>query len=151
MTLDEHDVEPAFGKSARADLARRPRTDHDDVGVAHTPTLVANVPAVDVTDETFEREVVERSAEVPVIVDFWAEWCNPCKLVTPVLERAVAAYDGTMILAKLDVGANPNAAERYRVRGLPSVKAFRNGSVVAELAGVQRPSVVARFLEGLQP
>ena len=112
---------------------------------------MANVPAVDVTDETFEREVVERSAEVPVIVDFWAEWCNPCKLVTPVLERAVAAYEGMMILAKLDVGANPNAAERYRVRGLPTVKAFHKGRVVAELTGVQRPSVVARFLESVSP
>lgn len=103
--------------------------------------------AVDVTDETFQRDVVERSAELPVIVDFWADWCHPCRLLEPVLERAVAARGGAVALARVDVDANPSSAERYRVRSLPTLKAFCDGGVVAELLGAQRPSAVAAFVE----
>jgi putative thioredoxin len=104
---------------------------------------------VDVTAETFERDVLERSVEVPVVVDFWAEWCLPCRSLTPVLERAVADREGRVMLAKVDVDANLELAERFDVRGIPAVKAFRNGHVVAEFVGVRPPDAVGSFLDEL--
>jgi thioredoxin len=105
--------------------------------------------AIDVTDETFETEVMRRSEELPVIVDFWAEWCGPCHMLTPVLEKEVAARDGQVELAKVDIDANPALAERYGVRGIPAVKAFRRGHVVREFVGAQPPQAVAEFLDAL--
>jgi putative thioredoxin len=105
----------------------------------------------DVSDADFEQRVLRRSAEVPVLVDFWADWCQPCHMLAPVLERAVDAYDGKVELAKLDVDSNQATAARYGVRGLPTVKAFRDGRVVSEFTGAQPPAAVARFVEGLVP
>jgi putative thioredoxin len=105
--------------------------------------------AADVTDETFETEVIGRSGELPVVVDFWAEWCGPCHVLTPVLEREVAARQGQVELAKVDIDANPGLAERYGVRGIPAVKAFRRGHVVREFVGAQPPQAVAEFLDAL--
>src|SRR5439155_6216381 len=97
---------------------------------------------MDVTDETFYTDVVERSHERPVVVDFWAEWCAPCRMLGPVLESEIEARDGRVELAKVDVDANPQLAAHYDVRGIPAVKAFRDGRVVAEFVGAQsRPSV----------
>ena len=90
---------------------------------------------MDVTTDTFEQDVLERSATVPVVVDFWADWCGPCKMLTPVLEQAVEERDGAIVLAKVDTDANPELAERFSVRGIPNVKAFRNGQVVDEFTG----------------
>jgi putative thioredoxin len=104
---------------------------------------------VDVTDQTFDTAVVARSAEVPVVVDFWAEWCGPCRTLTPVLEREIEARSGDVELAKVDVDANPVLAEEYGIRGIPAVKAFRNGRVVSEFVGVQSPQSVAAFLDAL--
>jgi putative thioredoxin len=105
------------------------------------------VGVVDVTEETFETDVVERSRELPVVVDFWAEWCGPCHALAPVLEREAAARDGRLSLVKVDVDANPRLADEYDIRGIPAVKAFRNGRVVREFVGAQSPQSVGAFLD----
>ena len=104
---------------------------------------------MDVTTDTFEAEVLERSASVPVVVDFWADWCAPCKVLAPVLEQAVAERNGELILAKVDTEASPELAARYGIRGIPNVKAFRNGRVVDEFVGALSPQAVEAFLDGL--
>jgi len=105
----------------------------------------------EVTDADFEERVLRRSSEVPVLVDFWADWCQPCHMLAPVLEAAVAARDGKVELAKLDADSNQATAARYGVRGLPTVKAFRDGRVVSEFAGAQPPAMVDRFVDELVP
>ena len=104
---------------------------------------------MDVTEQTFEQEVLERSQQLPVVVDFWAEWCGPCRALTPVLEQAVAERQGQVALAKVDVDANPELAARYGISGIPAVKAFRRGQVVAEFVGARPPAAVATFLDEL--
>jgi putative thioredoxin len=104
---------------------------------------------MDVTEETFQTDVVDRSGELPVVVDFWADWCGPCKALTPVLEQAVVEREGKIVLAKVDVDANPTLAETYGIRGIPAVKAFRDGRVVSEFTGAQSPQSVGTFLDGL--
>jgi putative thioredoxin len=100
---------------------------------------------IDVTDDTFEQEVIERSRNEPVVVDFWAEWCGPCKALTPLLEQKTSEKGVT--LAKVDVDANQRVAREYNISGIPAVKAFRNGNVVAEFVGAQPPARVESFLE----
>jgi putative thioredoxin len=106
---------------------------------------------MDVTDSTFQTEVIERSHAVPVVVDFWAEWCGPCRQLGPVIERAVAERAGKIELAKVDVDANPVIARTYRIQGIPAVKAFRDGDLVAEFVGAQPPAAVDEFLDSLLP
>jgi putative thioredoxin len=107
--------------------------------------------AMDVDQDTFDRDVIERSHEVPVVVDFWAEWCGPCRALTPVLEQAVADRGGRVELAKVDTDANPALAAAFQIQGIPAVKAFKDGKVVDEFTGAQPKPAVERFLEGLLP
>jgi putative thioredoxin len=105
----------------------------------------------EVTEADFEYEVIAYSNQVPVIVDFWAEWCKPCKTLTPLLEKLAENAQGSYRLAKLNVDDNPNLALRYNVRSIPNVKAFRDGHIVSEFLGLQPEPRVREFIRNLAP
>src|SRR3954471_20859543 len=114
------------------------------------PTILASVP-IDATDATFERDVIQRSHEQTVVVDFWAAWCGPCRQLTPALEKAVAKRGEQMELVKIDTDANPMVSQAFRIQSIPAVKAFRDGKIVDEFLGAIPPAQVERFLDGLLP
>jgi putative thioredoxin len=105
----------------------------------------------DVTEADFQQQVLERSKQVPVVVDFWAEWCGPCRTLGPAIEKAVSDRDGKVELAKVDVDSNKQLATSFRVQGIPAVKAFRDGEVVDEFTGALPPAQIDAFLDRLLP
>jgi putative thioredoxin len=106
---------------------------------------------VDVTEATFEAEIVARSHEVPVVVDLWADWCGPCKTLTPILEKVIDETDGQVVLAKVDVDANPRLAESFKVQGIPAIFAIRDGKIAGQFTGAQPEHVVREFIDSLLP
>jgi putative thioredoxin len=106
---------------------------------------------VDVSESNFQTAVIERSRDIPVVVDFWATWCGPCRTLGPILEREAEKRTGNVELVKLDTDANPGLARTYGIQSIPAVKAFKDGEVVSEFVGAQPAPVVARFLDSLFP
>jgi len=110
-----------------------------------------NPHVVEVTDATFGTAVLEESRQRPVVVDFWAAWCQPCRIIGPVLERLAGEYQGQFLLAKLDVDANPQASAAFRIQSIPAVKAFRDGRLVNEFIGAVPEESIRRFIGTLLP
>jgi putative thioredoxin len=107
--------------------------------------------SIDVTDQTFEAEVVERSRTTPVVVDLWAPWCGPCRTLGPIIEKVVDATEGKVVLAKVNVDDNPQVSASFRVQGIPAVYALKDGVVVDGFVGAQGEAAVSEFVNRLLP
>ena len=107
--------------------------------------------ALDVTDATFQAEVIHRSADVPVVIDLWAPWCGPCTTLGPILDKVVDATDGKVVLTKVNIDENPGVAKAFQVQSIPAVFAMRNGQIVDGFLGAQPERDVERFVEALLP
>lgn len=107
--------------------------------------------SIDVTDATFETEVLDRSTTVPVVVDLWAPWCGPCRTLGPIIESAVAATEGKVVLVKVNVDENPQVSAAFRVQGIPAVYAMKDRNVVDGFVGAQGEAAVTAFVQKLLP
>ncbi|MGY1886741.1 tetratricopeptide repeat protein [Blastococcus sp. SYSU DS0753] len=132
---------------ARSEAAARAQTAPPPS--ASAPAGAAGGAVVDVTEATFQAEVLDRSFQVPVVLDLWAEWCGPCKQLSPVLERLAVEGGGSWVLAKVDVEANPALAQGLRVQGIPAVKAVWQGQLVAEFTGAIPEEQARQFVTEL--
>jgi putative thioredoxin len=118
-------------------------------GPPAAPPGAGGVVSIDVTEATFQSEVLERSLTTPVVIDFWADWCGPCKQLSPVLEKLAVEYGGAWVLAKIDVDANPRLAQMFRVQGIPMVYAVAGGQPVNAFTGVLPEAQVRQFLDAV--
>lgn len=107
--------------------------------------------AIDVTDATFQKEVIEKSMVTPVIIDLWAQWCGPCKTLGPILEKLTAATQGKVVLVKVDVDSCPQVAQAFQVQSIPAVYAMKDGKIVDGFVGAQSENVVEQFIKNLLP
>jgi putative thioredoxin len=118
-------------------------------GVAGQAAAPGGVAVIDVTEATFQTEVLERSLTTPVVIDFWAEWCEPCKQLSPVLERLAVEGGGAWVLAKIDVDANPRIAQMFRVQGIPMVYAVVGGQPVDAFSGVVPEAQLRQWIDAV--
>jgi len=102
---------------------------------------------IEVDDNSFEKEVIQKSNEMLVVVDFWAPWCMPCRVLGPVLEKIADEYDGKFLLAKINVQENTMVADKYQILSIPNVKLFRNGGVVDEFIGAMPEQIVKQYID----
>jgi putative thioredoxin len=107
--------------------------------------------AIDVTDATFQTEVVDRSKTSPVVVDLWAPWCGPCRTIGPILEKVTDATNGEVVLVKVNVDENPGVSQAFQVQSIPAVYALKNGEVVDGFVGAQPEHVIEEFVANLLP
>lgn len=142
--VDLSAVKAASEAKQKAEQTRREQAARGETGAPAPSRLV-----IDVTEETFESEVLQRSAEVPVVIDFWAEWCEPCKQLGPVLERLTEAYAGRVLLARIDVDANQLLFQQFGVQGIPAVFAVLNGQAMALFQGAAPESQVREVFDQL--
>ena len=115
------------------------------------PGSVKGMAAIDVTDATFQTEVIDKSQEVAVVVDLWAPWCGPCKTLGPIIEKVIDGTDGKVVLAKVNVDENPGIAQAFQAQSIPAVYALKGGAVVDGFVGAYPEHEVQRFVDSLQP